>query len=74
MADIISDFLEREKQAKGDPQLQAALAAEFALAARPEPERAPFHAGLDAAALLHWFDADLLELMLEISAGRRRSG
>lgn len=68
MADIISDFLERAQMAKGDPQIQAALAAEFALAARPEPERATLHAGLDAAALLHWFDADLLELMLEVSA------
>jgi hypothetical protein len=67
MADIISDFLERAKSGKGDPQRQAALAAAFALAARPEPEQAALRAALDVAALLHWFDANLLEKMLEIS-------
>jgi hypothetical protein len=68
MIDIVSDFLERAKKAKGDPQIQAALAAEFALAALPEPEQAALRAALDVAALLHWFDAYLLEQMLEISA------
>jgi hypothetical protein len=68
MADIVSDFLERAQIAKGDPQVQAALAADFALAARPEPEQAALRTSLDAAALLHWFDADLLEKILEISA------
>ncbi|MCI0600705.1 MAG: hypothetical protein L0Y60_14520 [Beijerinckiaceae bacterium] len=67
MADIVSDFLERAKSAKGDPQLQAALAAEFAVSAWPEPEQPPLRAALDAAAVLHWFDARLLEKMLETS-------
>jgi ATP/maltotriose-dependent transcriptional regulator MalT len=67
MADIVSDFLERAKSAKGDPQIQAALAAEFTLEVRPKPERAALHASLDAAALLHWFDAGLLGGMLELS-------
>jgi tetratricopeptide (TPR) repeat protein len=74
MADIVSDFLERAKSAKGDPQVQAALAAEFTLEVRPEPERAALHASLDAAALLHWFDTDLLERMLEISVQEARKG
>jgi tetratricopeptide (TPR) repeat protein len=68
MSDIINEFVERAQMAKGDPQIQAALAADFALAARPEPEQAALRAGLDAAAVLHWFDTDLLDQMLEISA------
>jgi hypothetical protein len=68
MADIISDFLERTKSAKGDPQIQAALAAEFAVAARAEPEQSALREALDVVALLHWFDAGLLEQMLELSA------
>src|ERR1700730_12612906 len=68
MADIVSDFLQRAKKFKGDPQIQAALAAEFAVAARAEPEQSVFRAALDAAALLHWFDAGLLEQMLELPA------
>jgi tetratricopeptide (TPR) repeat protein len=67
MADIISNFLEHAKMAKDDPQIQAGLAAEFALEAQPEPERAALRAAMDGAALLHWFDADLLEKMLNIS-------
>jgi hypothetical protein len=53
MADPINDFLERAKSAKGDPQIQAALAAEFAVAARAEPEQPALRASLDAVALLH---------------------
>jgi tetratricopeptide (TPR) repeat protein len=68
MSDIVSNFLERAEKHKGDPQLQAALTAEFALEVRPEPERTALRAALDAAAVLHWFDAGLLEKMLEVSA------
>ena len=50
MADIISDFLERATEAKGDPQIQAALAAKFVLAAVPEPEQAALRASLDVRA------------------------
>src|ERR1039458_10430755 len=66
MADLIIEFLERLEQAKGDPHAQSAVAAEFALAARPEAEREPLRAALDAAALLHWFDARLLHKVLGI--------
>jgi hypothetical protein len=69
MADTLSDFLERTEKAKGDPQIQAALTAAFALEVRPEPERAALRASLDAAAVLHWFDAGPLERMLEVSGG-----
>ncbi len=72
MTDIVSDFLERAKRARGDPQLQAALAAEFAVAARPEPEQTALRASLNTAALLHWFDAGLLEKMLETSLDEAR--
>src|ERR1035441_5383084 len=66
MADLVIQFLERLEQAKGDPHAQSAVAAEFALAARPEAEREPLRAALDAAALLHWFDARLLHKVLGI--------
>lgn len=69
MADnIIGDFLDRAKGAKGDPEIQAALAADFAVATI-EPEQPALRASLDAAATLHWFDANLLKRMLELSAG-----
>ena len=67
MADLISVFLKRAAEAKGDPQIQAALTAKFVLATQPEPEQAALGAVLDVAALLHWFDPALLERMLEIS-------
>ena len=66
MADLVIEFLERLEQTKGDPHAQSAVAAEFALAARPEAEREPLWAALDAAALLHWFDARLLHKVLGI--------
>ena len=66
MADLVIEFLERLEQTKGDPHAQSAVAAEFALAARPEAEREPLRAALDAAALLHWFDARLLHKVLGI--------
>jgi hypothetical protein len=73
MADIIiRDFLKRAEKAKDDLQLQAALTAEFAVAARAEPEQLTLRAALDAAALLHWFDAGLLEKLLEVSAEEAR--
>jgi tetratricopeptide (TPR) repeat protein len=64
MPDLITDFLERLAKAKGDPHTQSALAAEFALAARPEVERESLRAALDAAAVLRWFDPGLLAKML----------
>src|ERR1035441_11108960 len=66
MADLVIEFLERLERAKGDPHAQSTVAAEFALAARPEVEREPLRAALDAAALLHWFDARLLHKVLGI--------
>ncbi len=68
MADIIRDFLERVKSAKDDPQIQAALTAEFAIAARSGEEQPALREALDVAALLHWFNARLLKQMLELSA------
>lgn len=64
--DLVSDFLRRLESIKGDPRAQSALVAEFALSAVPDLEREPIRAALDAAAVLHWFDAVLLENMLEI--------
>jgi hypothetical protein len=53
MADFISDFLKRAAETRGDPQIQAALAAQFVLATQPESKQAALSAGLGAAALLH---------------------
>ena len=66
MADLVIKFLKRLEQAKGDSRAQSTVAAEFALAARPEVEREPLRAALNAAALLHWFDARLLHKVLGI--------
>jgi hypothetical protein len=60
-------FTKRAEKAKGDEQLQAALSAEVPLIYKPEPEQAELRAALNAAAVLHWFDAELLKQMLAIS-------
>ena len=49
---------------QGDTQAQAALLAGFLIESRPEPERRPLRKALDAAAVLHWFDADLLAAVI----------
>jgi tetratricopeptide (TPR) repeat protein len=64
--DPIKDLLQRLENAKGDTRAQSALTAEFLVMARPEVEREPLRDCLDAAAILHWFDIELLEKMLEI--------
>jgi tetratricopeptide (TPR) repeat protein len=63
----IQDLLQRLEKAKGDIRAQSALTTEFLIMARPETERVTLRAGLDAATVLHWFDAKLLEKVLEIS-------
>ncbi len=64
--DIFADYLQLVLQAKGDPQIQAALAAEFALSARPDVDAAQLRATLDDAAVLGWFDARLFAELLHI--------
>lgn len=61
-------LVQRLRETEGDPQAQAAVAAEFLLAGRPEAERASLAAGLDAAAVLRWFDPGLLGRVLELDA------
>src|SRR6266446_7962647 len=68
----IQDLLQRLEKAKGDIRAQSALTTEFLIMARPEAERETLRAGLDAAAVLHWFDAELLEKVLEIPQDEAR--
>ena len=63
---FFEQLIERLQAAQGDTHAQAAIAAEFGLLARPEAEREPLRAALDAAAVLHWFDASLLAQVLAI--------
>jgi tetratricopeptide (TPR) repeat protein len=61
----IRDLLQRLRDTQGDTRAQAALTAEFLVVSRPDEERGPLRAVLDAAAVLHWFDAELLVNVLE---------
>lgn len=59
-------LIERLQASQGDIQAQSAVAAEFLLAGRRDAERAELTAALDAAAVLRWFDADLLGRVLDL--------
>src|SRR5689334_15674757 len=72
MSDLIAELLDRLEKAKGDTHAQSVLAAEFALATLPEAEREPLRSALDVAAVLRWFDVDLLEKMLDIPHEKAR--
>jgi hypothetical protein len=63
---LIEQLMQRLEAASGDTRAQAAVAAEFILIARPEPERELLRSALDAAAVLRWFDASLMEKVLGI--------
>jgi hypothetical protein len=63
---FIEQLMQRLEAASGDTRAQAAVAAEFVLMTRPEPEREPLRSALDAAAVLRWFDARLMEKVLGI--------
>jgi hypothetical protein len=64
--DPVHGLLQRLGDTQGDIRAQAALTAEFLVMTPPNAEREPLHAALDAAAVLRWFDADLLRKVLEI--------
>jgi hypothetical protein len=66
MADL-ERLVQQLEAAGGDVHAQAATAAEFLLAAQPEGQRERLRTGLDAAAVLRWFDVNLLARMLESS-------
>ncbi|AUB83351.1 tetratricopeptide repeat protein [Candidatus Thiodictyon syntrophicum] len=66
--DIEDTLIERLTATQGDVQAQAAIMAEFRLSVYPEPERRALREALDAAAVLHWFDAGLLAQVLAIPA------
>jgi tetratricopeptide (TPR) repeat protein len=70
--DSIRDLLQRLRETQGDTLAQAALTAEFLVVSRPDEERGPLRAALDAAAVLHWFDAELLGKVLAIPDGDAR--
>jgi tetratricopeptide (TPR) repeat protein len=64
--DPIRDLIQRLRETQGDTRTQSVVTAEFLVTARPKAEQEPFRATLDAAAVLHWFDAELLEKVLEV--------
>jgi ATP/maltotriose-dependent transcriptional regulator MalT len=65
--DPIHGLIQSLKDTRGDIRAQAALTAEFLVMALPKHEHESIHAAVDAAAVLRWFDADLLAKVLEIS-------
>jgi tetratricopeptide (TPR) repeat protein len=65
--DPIQDLLRRLGETQSDPGAQAALTAEFLILGRSEADREPMRAALDAAAVLHWFETELLGRMLEVT-------
>ena len=64
---FLEEIVQRLAETEGDVDAQTAVAAAFVLASHPDAERKPLEAALDAAAVLRWFDADLLKKGLEIS-------
>lgn len=62
------DLLQRLRAARGDIHAPAAMMAEGLLASLPEAERAPLRDAFDAAAVVHWFDAELLRRLLDLPA------
>jgi hypothetical protein len=64
--DPIQDLLARLGETQGNTFAQAALTAEFLLMTRPGLEQEPLRAALDAAAVLRWFDSNLLAQLLAI--------
>jgi tetratricopeptide (TPR) repeat protein len=71
MADL-EHLVQQLEAAEGDVHAQAATAAEFLLSAQPESHRERLSAGLDVAAMLRWFDVNLLARMLETSEEEAR--
>jgi tetratricopeptide (TPR) repeat protein len=65
---VLDQLIRSLEATKGDLHAKAVVGAEFLLSALPEVERTPLRAALDAATVLRWFDASLLEQVLEISA------
>jgi tetratricopeptide (TPR) repeat protein len=74
MSNPVAELLQRLAGTQGDTHAQSVLAAKFALALRPEEERASLRAAMDAASILRWFDHSLLARVLDISeeASRRQ--
>src|SRR5207302_11058503 len=64
--DPMQGLLQRLEETQGDSRAQAAVTAEFLVMTRPEADRERTRAAVDAAAVLRWFDADLLGKVLEI--------
>jgi hypothetical protein len=58
-------FVTLIKEAQGDRALLAHAQIEFLRAEQAEAERAALHVALEAAAIPHWFDEEILQLMLD---------
>ena len=65
--DPVTDLLQRLQETQGDIRAQAAVTAEFLIATKQAKDQKLLRAALDAAAILRWFDVDLLAKVLEIT-------
>jgi len=63
---VLEDIIRKVEAAAGDVRAQAVITAEFAVALQTESIRERLRAALDAAAVLRWFDVQLLGRLLEI--------
>src|SRR5215470_17500077 len=65
--DLIHDLIQSLEQTQGDTRAQSALSAEFLLMAHWKEKYELQRPAMDAAAVLRWFDANLLARVLDIS-------
>ena len=63
---VLEDIIRKIEAAAGDVRAQAVITAEFAVALQTESIRERLRAALDAAAVVRWFDVQLLGRLLEM--------
>lgn len=66
MSDSVRNLLRRLGDTRGDPAAQAVVSADFALAAHTPPGDDDLAEMMDAACILHWFNAELVAAVLGI--------
>jgi hypothetical protein len=72
MPSLLEERLERLRKAQSDPQAMALIALDYLLDVQPAQKRAELRAAIEAAAVPHWFDANVLAHLLGISNSSAR--
>lgn len=72
MPGLLEQRLERLRQARSDPQAMALIALDYLLDVQPASKRVELRAAIEAAAIPHWFDANVLAHLLGISESSAR--